>query len=218
VTFRIDGRAMKKVGLKILCGSWLLISCLTCSASQVLFRTGPDQLMFDSNGHGLPSISTNSTGAYAATDTFTLSASSIVQAVSFSAWLDLGVKPSSVSWAITSAPGSGVITSGTGALSYVLSAPDVCGCDVYWSTFSLNVPLAAGNYWLLLSDGAPSMSWGLYKETGVSEQLRNGTPFLSWGTQSFEVRGATVPEPGALSLITDILALAALWRTRVSVG
>src|SRR5262249_44711050 len=148
----------------IFCLCFFFVSTIA-KADQVLFKTGPDQLMFDSNGHGLPSISNDGTNSFSATDIFTFTASSTIHEISFSAWVDSGVKPSSVSWVITSSPGSGTLFSGTGALTNTLTQAGVCGCDVYWSTFSVNIPLGPGTYWLLLSDGSPSMSWGLYKET-----------------------------------------------------
>lgn len=180
-------------------------------ADEILFSTGPDQQRFDSNGEGLPSFGTAGTSSYSVTDKFILRSTSAITGIGFSAWVDHGTTPVSLAWQITSAPGNGIIAEGDASLTNTPEAANICGCDVYWSTFSTSdVVLGLGTYWLLLSNGTPTMSWGLHSDFGSSVQFNNRDPYLSWGTQSFEVFGAIVPETGTLVLAGCGLATFAL--------
>ncbi|HME00726.1 MAG TPA: PEP-CTERM sorting domain-containing protein [Terriglobia bacterium] len=183
-------------------------------AGTVLFYSGPDELTWGPDG--LLNISLG----YAVTDPFNLPSASTVGEIGFSGWINPGYVPATVSWAITTTPGlSNVLASGTAAsLTNSLTAtgrgpgyPYIN--DVYWNTFDVNVPLAAGTYWLWLTDGAPSaggLGWGYASNSGVSEDFfSNGTlNFVGTGTQSFALYGpapSTVPEPGTLALTASAL-------------
>src|ERR1039458_5217739 len=131
-------------------------------AGQVLFYTGPDCLCYSTNG--LPSIA----DPYATTDTFSLGFASTVTGISFSEWVTHGDTPGSLTWEITTSPNSGILAQGTVTPTYVLTQGNVMGNDVYWSSFSVDVPLASGSYWLLLEDA--SAGWGFSNpNAGVTE-------------------------------------------------
>lgn len=105
-------------------------------ADEILFSTGPDQQRFDSNGEGLPSFGTAGTSSYSVTDKFILRSTSAITGIGFSAWVDHGTTPVSLAWQITSAPGNGIIAEGDASLTNTPEGANICGCDVYWSTFS----------------------------------------------------------------------------------
>ncbi len=153
-------------------------------------------------------------GVYAVTAPFTLSSASVLDQFTFVNWGDVGpVEPLTVSWKITTSPGSGVLFSGNNApvsnsavLGVHNSYPEVD------STVALPaVQLAAGSYWLQLSNCSPEAGcgWGSTDFSGPAEQLLYG--IVDDGTRatpSFVIDGSSAggnvtptPEPGYLAAI-----------------
>jgi hypothetical protein len=163
---------------------------LNSAADPILFNSGADYL-HDHPIWGTPGFCCG----YSVTDTFTLSSASTVTGIAFSAWAFPGnIPPSSLTWEITTSPNAGVLASGSASLSNSLTLADAGNSrSVYESSFPVNVPLAAGTYWLQLKNGLPSeLAWGFAKDSGVSQQFLNGVFRVGpMGTQSFELTGTT---------------------------
>ena len=185
----------------------------SCRAG-ILYTTGPDLLQYGSDG--LPAVG----GGYVDLDHFTLASNSTIQQIRWSEWVSSGSTPTTVDWAITTnlVGGGGswtgatnVVANGTTALTFSLTASGREGNnDVYSSTFSLNVPLPAGTYYLWLGNADDSLGvvagWGYANQIGGNaEQWLNGNPRVGLsGDLSFEIDGVTasaVPEPSTLALL-----------------
>lgn len=182
--------------------------------ADILFSTGPDQLAFGPGN--LPA----NFGGYADSDAFTLGAGSVLTTILYSDWIDVPYVPSTVFWAITTDRVSGgsavtglssVVASGTANLTNTLVATCVArDCNtVYESSFPVDVPLAAGSYFLWLGDETPAAGgsgWGYASNTGgASQQFLDGNlAFDGGGELSFELDGTTVPEPSNWVLLLSI--------------
>lgn len=185
-----------------------LVASVTPATATELYTTGPDMLSYGSDGL----LST--AYPYADLDHFTLAMDSTVQQIQWSEWLPSGDTPGSVDWAITTdlVGGSGsmtgasnVVAQGTATPSYTLTANGAQGGNNIWSdTFGINVPLAAGTYYLWL--GNSDAGWGFANQkSGDAQQWLNGSfSHLASGDFSFAISDApapSTPEPGSLILL-----------------
>jgi hypothetical protein len=223
-----------RVGLLTVAYSLVLVA--NSYATSILVSTGPDQLAF---GPGNLPTNEATVPPYAEVDIFTLPSNSTVTQIDWSAWVNPGSPPTSLDWAITTNLASGgslmtglsnVVASGmASSLSNTLTASNVATThsDVYWSEFSVNVPLVGGTYYLWLGGVTPlagGPGWGYASNTGGdSQQWRNGAPlFVGNGRLSFELDGTTtavsgVPEPATLTLTAlGLTGLARQYRRRRS--
>lgn len=170
------------------------------------------------------------------TDSFVLSSSSTVTGATVGIWVFAGRTPEQVDWAITSSPFGGT-TYGSGTASFTNNqVADLDGMyDVDLSSFSTgSLALAAGTYWLQLSDAStsnphwdwvnwaesdgPSLAWetGNYYNNGGTYQLCSAC-VMGGGSESFQINGysSLVPEPGSLALTGSGVLLAGLLRRRL---
>jgi len=195
-------------------------------ADSVIYYSGPDTLAF--GPAGLPAIA----GGYGVMDPFTIGSAGVVNKIGFSAWITPSgyPQPSSVDWAITTAPDLNSVDvkaqGASGSLNNALTASGVVQRnyinDIYWSTFAVSpVSLSPGTYWLYLSsaDLTSGLGWGYASDSGAGEGFQNGIfRGIYGGTQSFGLYNvpSSVPEPGTMDLLgTLIVGLALLaWRWR----
>ena len=172
---------------------------------------------------------------YDTQNSFTVSATSTLTAVTFGNWLDHGDTAQSIVWSIVSTEGSMTplcaTCSGTAPLSGVelsiSGTPD--GYDLYNQTFSLpDITLAPGTYWLDLGNenvsggfgywdinGGPSMVWEtFYGDLSGPNCAAAGAYISALGcSDAFTIYGTTstsaTPEPDSLALLGSALTLLA---------
>jgi hypothetical protein len=131
--------------------------------------------------------------------------------VTFGDWVIAGATPQTVDWGISASPFQTDLGSGTGVSltsSLFCSASSTCGGggqDVYNSSFTLDLSLGAGTYWLTLDGGTASAGgFVLWDENGGSSSAEQW--HIPLGTQgvipseSFAIDGSAVPEPASLAL------------------
>jgi hypothetical protein len=149
-------------------------------------------------------------GPFLVTDSFVLTGPSTITAVTFGDWVIAGATPETVDWGISASPFGTDLGSGTGVSltsSLFCSASGSCGGggeDVYSSSFTLNLSLGAGTYWLTLDGGTASAGgFVLWDENGGSSSAEQwkvpGTPGAI-PSESFAIDGGAVPESGSLAL------------------
>jgi hypothetical protein len=154
-----------------------------------LFSTGPDIL-----NSSVPSIS----GNYQVGDLFTLTAPASVAQISFSEWVPTGTTPLIVTWGFKDLASIGHGGGAAAISSATLTASNVSGYDVYWSSINISSFLFAGDYWLWLSNASPASGWGLASTSGSAQQFDSSsgsfTPLNE--TQSFALYDSGGPGPG----------------------
>jgi hypothetical protein len=139
------------------------------------------------------------------TDSFILSDPSTILSVTFGEWVDSGATPEDVDWEIGSSPFGSDLGSATNvslALSLFCTAGGGCGDgedDVYTSSFTLDLPLAAGTYWLTLQNATTSSGLAYWDQSGGPSQIETTCCVSGYLSNSFTLTG-TVPEPDSIWL------------------
>jgi hypothetical protein len=219
----------------------ILSSSVFClAASYVVMSPAAEADVLYNNGavNGeLNAFSIDIAGGFSVADSFTLGSNSNVNGVGFAVWVISGETPTTVDWAITTSPFSGVIASGTSAslTGNDLGTNGTGIFDVFNESLSgLNVDLAAGNYWLQFSNAGVSTAgdpvyWDENDGPSQAFQTPNGTAASDYslvgglggscptcsGSETFEVLGS-VPEPGTVTMLLSgfLLASPALYKAR----
>ncbi|MGD0137179.1 MAG: hypothetical protein ABSE57_34490 [Bryobacteraceae bacterium] len=176
------------------------------SGGTVLYTNGP----INGNTGSEPISSGIAIFYFETTDSFTLTSSATITGVTFGEWLGTGYTPQTVDWDI----GTSAFDSSLGSGSSVTVTPTLfctasvtCGSgtdDVYSSSFSLNLALGAGTYWLTLfgatdSDSSETPGWD---ENDGPSSAESGI-FVDVGdvpSESFSIIGTSAPEPGTFVL------------------
>ncbi len=140
---------------------------------------------------------------YSISDSFTLSAPTMLTSAQIGMWMFPGDRPTSVDWSIgTSAFGSD-LSSGMSSMTNGSATNNGFGYDVFESNFAINGTLAAGSYWFTLQNLAdPSGNPGYWDENdGSSAAVSSANGVI--GSHSFQLYGnaANTPEPGAFALM-----------------
>jgi hypothetical protein len=152
----------------------------------------------------------------AVSEAFKLGDGTTILSVTFGEWAVDGAALGNVDWSIGSAVYGSDLGSATGVsptASLFCAAGGGCGdgvYDVYASSFTLDLALPAGTYWLTLQNATASAGlvfWDINGGPSLDETTCCGSAFPS---ESFTIAG-TVPEPGNLGLVGAglILLLAA---------
>ncbi len=160
-------------------------------------------------------------GGNAVSDTFTLSGAWTILSVTFGEWVDPGQTPETVDWEIGSSAFGSDLGSATGVslTSSLFCTHTGCGdgtYDVYASSFTLDLHLAAGTYWLTLQNATTAAGLVFWDQNdGPSQAQLTCCGSVGSNSNSFEVDG-TVPEPGSIVLGSSglLLLLAASLRHR----
>ena len=188
------------------------------NASSVLFNQGPSAI----DPYNVVGSTINN--GFRVTDDFVLASPSTVTGVAFPAWSFAGALQS-VDWAITTlALGGTTLASGTAtSFTTVLTAnPNGQGFNVFTETFSISsLPLAAGTYWLQLSNAIESGTRFVFWDAAfipAGNAVNNSAGDLAT-TMTFQILGsdaATTPLPATLPLFaTGLGALGLLgWRRK----
>jgi hypothetical protein len=159
-------------------------------------------------------------------DSFSLLNQTILTKATLGLWSPSNTHPESLTWSIGASPFGSELGAGAATLS---SAP-VAGYsqfDVYLATFDLNVTLAAGDYWLTLSDGASTggapLGWDINFGPSLAFYRNNGgsgdADSEYFKLEGSEVTGpgpAPVPEPASLAIFAAGLICVAAVRRRVA--
>src|SRR6266568_186638 len=110
---------------------------------------------------------------YAVADSFTLSGPATVTGIDFVSWNYPGDTLQSIDWAITTAPFSGTIASGTASLSSSFIETNGYGYQISENSFSLTQNLAGGTYWLQFQNAVVGNGDPIYWDI-------NSGPSLAW--------------------------------------
>jgi len=139
------------------------------------------------------------------TDSFTLSGPGTILSVTFGEWVDSGTTPEDVDWEIGSSAFGSDLGSATGvSLTWSLFCTAGGGCgdgesDVYASSFTLDLPLAGGTYWLTLQNATTSAGVAYWDQNGGPSLVETTCCVSGYLSNSFTITGA-VPEPGSVWL------------------
>jgi hypothetical protein len=203
--------------------SFLALVCAAASvpafAGSLYTNTDTNQVPYDVSAFN---INTTSYQPYAISDSFTLSANSTVNSVSFVVWLFSGDSLQSVDWSIGTTAFSGTGT--LAATSGIFDETNGIGYSVYTETFDVgSLSLSAGTYWLTLDGALSNYNNGTYwdESNGASQaegDLAPNTSPATIGSESFSIDGTAVvtPEPSSFLLLGSGLAgLAGMIRRRL---
>lgn len=147
-------------------------------------------------------------------DSFAVANGATITGATVGLWTPVGTAPTELTWAIgTSAFGNDLAT-GTSTLSNAYAFTNFSAYDIYLSTFSLNLPITAGTYWLTLIDGANDAGGNIYWDVNLGSsdaQFRNSNSQGTVDSEYFLISGdtsagagpgpSTVPEPGSVALV-----------------
>jgi hypothetical protein len=164
-------------------------------------------------------------------DSFTLSAGSTVTGFTFADWHNPGDFITAVNWTISDTPDqTNVYGSGADAPvsnSLLCTASGTCGQGTYDvaenEVDGLNVSLAAGTYYLTLTDGVNSLGayWDMNNGPSTAYAFDGTTPLLNYfetgsNSETFQILGgSSTPEPGTVLLAAcGLLGVAGALRRR----
>jgi hypothetical protein len=147
----------------------------------------------------------------------------VVNGLNFVLWVPIGDTATSIAWSITSSPFGTLLASGDQAsLPNDFIAQAVGGSDlVYDEFFSIpDLPLAAGTYWLQLSDATTTHNGAV----GWDQAMNGPTAYVNdTGTQVpgelFQISGTAIftPEPSTFSLFgTGLLGMIGVARRKLT--
>lgn len=184
-------------------------------------------------GSGAPNQSGGSDlNGFLEADNFTLASSvNIVQVTYWTLQGDVTDYAGSTDWSFhqdaSGIPGT-VVASGNTVATGSATGNTTLGLNEFAYTFTLSVPLTAGNYWLDLHNGpsasqpATSYYWAWSSGTGNS-QSQDLSAAPSWETNDAELAfqltttdATTTPEPASLALCGGALLAVAAFRRKMT--
>jgi PEP-CTERM motif len=105
-----------------------------------------------------------------------------------------------VQWSIGSLAFTGDLGSGTAELSSALQYANSFHYNIYESAFQISLSLSPGTYWLTLQNATtPGGDPVFWDQTGGSS-LAYDSAQGAIPSESFQIFGSAVPEPGSLTL------------------
>jgi hypothetical protein len=160
-------------------------------------------------------------GDYQVADSFVLTTTSVIDSISFGAWVAPDETISTLSWGITTVPDSfsGFIRHGVATVANGQPQTNSLGWSVSEDSFSLgSIHLPAGVYYLVLQNavanyqGAPTADAVYWDEnnglsaawSNIIGSLANYSQAHTSGSESFTIYGATsseTPEPASWALM-----------------
>ncbi|HSZ51813.1 MAG TPA: PEP-CTERM sorting domain-containing protein [Caulobacteraceae bacterium] len=152
---------------------------------------------------------------FAVSDSFTLSSAATVTGVNFGVWELPGDTTSTVDWAIATAPAAYPDT-GTASVTNGPTTINGFGLAVGEDSFSITpTHLAAGTYYIVLQNASVTNGDPLFwdENDGPSTASQLGTGVI--GSESFQILGASVPEPSSWALMmAGVFGMGAVLRRR----
>ena len=134
-------------------------------------------------------------------DSFTLSSSTDLTGAQIGLWAFPGSIPVGVEWSIGSVAFTDGLGSGTAALSSDLLWTNVFHYDIYESVVQINISLAPGTYWLTLQNATASGGDPVFWDQTNGSSFAFDSAQGAVPSESFQLYGTTVPEPGSLTLL-----------------
>ena len=197
-----------------------LALCLLCLA--LLVAPAAAQYIYD-NGpvNGTVDAWTINFG-YTVSDTFTLNVASTPIGFVFWVWEFPGDKALTVDWSFTSEEfGGTTYASGTASVADQFISANQYGYNIDKLTVTgLNIPLAAGTYWLNLQNATTQAGNPLYWDENSGPSAASESALGTIPSEAFAISGACcsqTPEPGSILLLgSGMLGLAALLRRRLT--
>ena len=170
----------------------LLSVAVPAVANRLLYSNGG--IRGDTNAYNI--------GGGEVTDSFALYSPAAVETMSLGVWVPRGDTPSTLTFGISTTQFGG--GGGTGTLSNVFQFTNSFGLDVYLSTltFSRPVDLAAGAYWVTLTNGFATNGDPLLWDANFGDSDAFELDFGPIPSESFSLFGTvTTPEPGTLIML-----------------
>lgn len=181
----------------------VVLTATPASAATIIYDNGPI-----SGVTGAYTIS----DPYAVSNSFDVSTPATLGSAVVGLWVEAGVTPTGLDWAVGTSQGASDVSAGASALSNVFFTSAQGGSyDVYSSTFSLSGVLGVGTYWLTLqlASASPLNSFVYWDfNGGPSTAFQNGGQLF--GSNSFTLYAeepSQVPEPATLLLVGSGLAM-----------
>lgn len=167
---------------------------------------GADTIVYN-NGPINGNVEAYNFSGYAVTDSFTLSQPTALSEAEIGTWAPSGA-PTGLDWSIGSTPFGSQIGSGIASLTSTATGGLGFGSyPLYESTFTLTGKLAAGTYWISLTNTSPApVYWD--EDNGPSTAYQSGSG--SVGSESFQIYGTPALSTAAVPLPNSACALAAL--------
>jgi hypothetical protein len=161
---------------------------------------------------------------FSITDSFTLSSASTITDATFASWTPLGDTLTSIQWAIATAPfGGTTLDSGTQLDPYTSTVTaDVDGIySIDLNDISIgSLSLAAGTYWLQLSDATASDGglafWDISYGPSAAYVDNRGDRQIPSETFTIQGNASVTPEPSSFLLLgSGLVGLASMIRRKI---
>lgn len=176
--------------LNVMAGVLASFVIAASSSAAVVYQNGTLNGRFDAVSIGPEQAVSNS---------FSVSSASRLTSATIGLWTEPGTSPFVLTWSIGSSAFANNIGGGTTTLDNVFAFNNGF-FDIYLSSFSLDVTVAAGEYWLTLTNGLTNVGNSLFWDVngGPSQaQFRNaqGTGMLN-DSEYFMIEGDAATDPG----------------------
>jgi hypothetical protein len=197
-----------KLSIRALAASILLVGGMEQAKAGLVYDNGPV--------NGVVNAWTISLG-HSASDSFTIGSSTTLTEAQVGLWAFSLDVPTVVQWLIGSLPYTADLGTGIAALSSAMDYTNQFRDNVYTSTFQLSGSFTAGTYWLTLENAMASSGEPVFWDQTGGSSLAFDSSQGAIPSESFQLYGSSVPEPGSLTLFgigAVALITSSRWRSR----